>query len=248
VLTFFPLLIVFASAIGLYTRDRRELVGTWAVAGMALLIWLHVVQTDPDHITFSQWTWDTLTARDPREVASFLLDPADRKRVESHAHERSLANLALDSLPREWRTRLKGRIVGVAPWELALCRANGLTCVYPRTPQIYSAYTAGLDRWTAGPLDRWTADGYTGAGAPDFILMSFEAIDDRHPWYGAPATWRAILRNYDFVAAQVDRNLFLLKARRQPVSDAKITQRTELHRTRHLWPVTSNSPCYGEVR
>lgn len=227
VLTFFPLVIVFASAVGLYTRDRRELIGTWAVAGMALIVWLHVVQTDPEDITFSEWTWNTLTAKDPRKASSFLLDPAARERAERRAHEKSLTNLASDSLPSEWLARLKGALVRVAPWELALCRANGLTCVYPRTLQIYSAYTAGLDRWTA--------DGYTGAGSPNFLLMSFESIDGRHPWFGAPATWLAILRNYELVSTQVERNLFLLKQRQHPASDGKITQRTELYQDAQGW-------------
>ena len=54
--------------------------------------------------------------------------------------------------------------------------------------QSYSAYTPYLDGWNAAH--------YRGPARPGKILLHWDAIDDRHPFFDDPLTWREILARY----------------------------------------------------
>jgi hypothetical protein len=100
------------------------------------------------------------------------------------------ANLTGVRLPADWTELIKrsNGAVGVIPWEITYFAANDLNWRPSPTLQTYSAYNEFLDGWSA--------DHFSGSEAPKFLLASFIEIDDRHPLWGAPATWQAVLRNY----------------------------------------------------
>src|SRR5262249_50777163 len=60
--------------------------------------------------------------------------------------------------------------------------------------------------------DQWSADRFIDKNAPDFLLVDFVDIDGRNIVLDTPATWRAILQNYEFVKGK-PRGLQLLKRR-----------------------------------
>jgi hypothetical protein len=113
-------------------------------------------------------------------------------------------NLAPLELPQEWLTLIQANqgSVDVIPWEISFCPANELEWRPSPTIQTYVTYTA----W----LDAWNAKHFSGVRAPDFILLEWKNIDERHIPFDVPATWRALLVNYQLVDAKLDRNLLLL--------------------------------------
>ncbi|MDQ3918799.1 MAG: hypothetical protein M3348_10010 [Acidobacteriota bacterium] len=120
----------------------------------------------------------------------------------------SRANLAADRLPAEWVSRIRtGKSVGTIPWEASYCVANNLTWDPFPTLQAYGAYKASLDQWSA--------DHYGGARAPDFLLVDFLGIDERNLVLDTPATWRAILNNYEVVQRHEPPGPYLLQKRAQ---------------------------------
>jgi hypothetical protein len=100
----------------------------------------------------------------------------------------SQASLAADRLPAELLARVKNGGVGVVPWEHAYAAANGLRLQLVPVLQTYSAYTAFLDNLNA----QWLTE-----RGPDFILLHWEAIDERHPLLDVPATALAMMARYE---------------------------------------------------
>jgi hypothetical protein len=133
-----------------------------------------------------RWDWfrDVLSLRRGLAQMSQSLHPR-------RTHEELLAARAVgaDLLPARTLEKLRGAAVGVIPWELSLCEANGLRCSWSPTLQTYAAYTE--------PLDRLTAAHFAGPLAPDFVLVDLlPEFDGRFPHLDAPATWQALLANY----------------------------------------------------
>lgn len=102
----------------------------------------------------------------------------------------SAAALAADRLPPELLARVGESPVAIFPWECAYAAANNLN--YRPFPifQSYDAYTSYLDEWNAAFFR-------DPGRAPDFVLMDWLSIDDRHPLLDAPAMFLELYRNYD---------------------------------------------------
>lgn len=128
---------------------------------------------------------------------------------------KSSANLQSSRLPSEWISFIKAHrgSVDVVPHEISLILANELVWSPNPVLQLYSAYTP--------TLDRRSAEHYSGAEAPAFVLLQFADIDDRHPIMGAPATWRALLTHYEVLSVRLDHavQVALLGKRDRPLNE-----------------------------
>ena len=86
--------------------------------------------------------------------------------------------------------------VEVLPWEVARVKANRWTWNPQPVFQSYAAYPASLDRMNADHL-------LSGRGA-DFAILSWDYIDNRHPFLETPLAWRTQLDLYQKVIEEGD--------------------------------------------
>jgi hypothetical protein len=176
---------------------------------------------------------DAVTVARARAGWTWLLSPAARARVSAEL-DRQLADLRRDlALPESWRATLSapGGSVMVLPQQLVYCDAYGLPCVYPRTLQLYQAYTP--------ELDAWVRDGLREA-RPNHLLVGFHDIADRYPLWSAPLTWREILDAYTSEDVDPGHGLILLRRRPTPIAPAATDARA-LSATESPWQVPSAS-------
>ena len=136
-----------------------------------------------------------------------LLELPETRRRLAEVSARQLAEL---TLPPSWREIMGSEPgpIGTLPWECLYAPANDLRWDPTPTLQLYAAYTADLDRWSARH--------YAGNG-PRFILDEYQSVGKRHQMWDAPATWRTIYRNYRVRAATEDPLLALLERRPRPL-------------------------------
>ncbi len=152
----------------------------------------------------------------PRTLVGGLPGPAGISRLLRPAHTRqqlqqaSARNLESLRLPDAWADLVRTSPNGltVVPWEIMYAPANELPFQPLRSMQLYSAYTAELDRWTAA--------GLAAATGPDFVLDDFAPVGKRRALLDAPATWRTLLTHYELVAHDFERGCLLLRRRPQP--------------------------------
>lgn len=140
----------------------------------------------------------------------------DLRRVRQQLALVGQANLKSEQLPPDWLALIKedGARVGTLPWEISYCAANDLVCDPFPTLQMYNAHKASLDKWAAAH--------YLGSQAPDFILAEFSDIDGRNMLLSTPATWRAILHNFETLQRASPQGLHLLR-RKSQASEEKLT-------------------------
>ncbi len=122
-------------------------------------------------------------------------------------------NLASRPLPSAWIDEIReaNGTVDVIPWELSYALADNLQWVPNATIQIFNSFTP--------LLDQWNAQHYMGNRSPDFLIVEFVSIDNRHLLLDTPAITRSILRNYAIHREELGRNLVLLKKRSHPVPE-----------------------------
>jgi len=134
----------------------------------------------------------------------------DYERTQESLQETSLASLQQYRLPASWLQRLQDHSISIFPWEAAYAPANDLNYHMFPVIQTFFAYTARLDEVNADFLK-------DQATAPDFLLMEWKAIDDRHALMDVPAMWLAIYQWYE-VAEQhpIINSLLLLQRRSSP--------------------------------
>ncbi len=118
--------------------------------------------------------------------------------------EQGRANLAADQLPSDMVKIIKsgGGVMGVIPWEICYCPANGLDWKPMFTLQSYDTFTSSLDL-------RDSAN-YAGENATAFLIVDFGNIDYRNILLDAPASWYQIISNYN-LAYQDGAGCLLLK-------------------------------------
>jgi hypothetical protein len=105
-------------------------------------------------------------------------------------------------------SKLKRGTADIAPTEIDIAYAYGLTWRPRPVMQTYSSYTAGLDQLDATYLG--------SARAPDRILLQFSAIDGRYPLFDEPAATRALFQGYR--TEEVSSGYALFSRRPQPFS------------------------------
>jgi hypothetical protein len=165
-----------------------------ALAGAALAVVLAVParHRHPDHAGFP-WRALAGVAGAANAAAWATLAPIRREQA-----SRDLTEVTAPGL-----RPVTGDDLGVVPWQLGYCYANGIDCVPNPTLQTFAAYTHGLDRATALH--------YAGPSAPGFVLVSDDALADKSVALEAPATWRALVECYRPAAAQPARDLLLAR-------------------------------------
>ncbi|MCA1830767.1 MAG: hypothetical protein LC663_04555, partial [Actinobacteria bacterium] len=137
--------------------------------------------------------------------------------------QESDANVAHDFLPEEILAPLRapGATVDVLPWEIAYARAHGLRWSPSPLLQVYNAATPRLDEENAAH--------FRGAGAPQYVLVRWQDIDERNLLLDAPRTWRAIFEDYSLVRRW--RFLFLFRRRApEPAAELRALGSTLVHR------------------
>lgn len=130
--------------------------------------------------------------------------------------------LADSALPESIRRTVGDAAVQLLPHEFAPAMADDTLKLAPyATMQMYSTYTAWLDRFAAGS--------YGSAGAPEFIVVSLPdlAFDGKNAFLDSPRTWAAIRANYRLceVEGNGDGRWLVLRRRstpRQVVFDRRI--------------------------
>ena len=107
---------------------------------------------------------------------------------------RSVNELKLEyGLSSETITMISNHTVDVFPWDVALAYSYGLQWDPRPIFESYQAYTPFLDELNAFH--------FNSSLAPDYVLYTLESIDNRYPIFDEPATFRALLCNYDFIGA-----------------------------------------------
>ena len=114
--------------------------------------------------------------------------------------ETLLEPLRLDS---RFRDLIKRDTVDAVPYNVAQIEANHFNWRPQPVFQTYVAHTPTLDQMNSQFL--------RSSSAARYILLGWFAVDGRHPFFEAPASWRAILDWYDVVAVRPE--LWLLKRR-----------------------------------
>jgi hypothetical protein len=134
-----------------------------------------------------------------------------RERIAQRSDE-NLGRLRLpESLVRDLRSG--GGDVGVIPWEILLCPANGLPWNPTPTLQLYATYTERLDGFSAAH--------YASDRAPAVILD--QMVPDgilRHRMIDAPATWREIFLRYEPRWVLPSWRMVALERRSEPIHES----------------------------
>lgn len=104
----------------------------------------------------------------------------------------------------EYGLRINNETVDAYPWEISEVLGCGLTWEPRFVLQSYQNYTAITDRLTAARLH---SDG------PAFIIYRHTAIDDGHPMFAEPLTWRTVTELYK--VDSIDYDTILLRRRSQ---------------------------------
>lgn len=181
----FPFQLAIASLMfvaGAKTLRRQLAVGSFAVAFVALgavtaaVMW---PKTLPG-------TLDRLVALSSvRDLRGFLHWGGTVRGAEASTEQA----LTRDQLPSSAVSYLVGRRVGVYPSEIAMLPANHLRWQPLPVIQSYSAYTPSLDALNSQVLE--------DSSGPEKVLLSWCSIDNHHPFYETPQSWRALLDWYD---------------------------------------------------
>jgi len=202
---FFAFLLAILCVLILNAVGKKGLIT--CIAGFFILLAVTIPVIHPNINYLAADTADFLQGKRGWSNISSILHSDDlRQRLD----EQSKTNLAANKLPSEIVDIIKsdGGTVDILPWEISYCPANSLEWNPNPVLQIYSAYTARLDQWSASH--------YEGNRAPEFLIVEFMDIDGRHPLLGAPSTWRSVIANYGLILADSPAGRLLLKRNMQP--------------------------------
>jgi hypothetical protein len=122
--------------------------------------------------------------------------------------ERTRLALEVDRLQSGFSPYVEGKKVTAYPWEIAMIRANHLRWQPLPVFQAYSAYTPMLDSLNAEALK--------APSAPEAVLLAWDSIDGRYPFYETPRSWLALFDWYDLK----------LRSHNAPESVAVLTRRS----------------------
>ena len=147
-------------------------------------------------------------ARQVSGITHFVRKTTDMMHMEQTRH-RLQDKQALHShiLPPAWMQQIGRAKVGIFPWELIYAAANDLH--YEPFPvfQAYSAYTSYLDRLNADYVSHPDT-------APEWILLEWKGLDERHPLADVPLMWLSLYQWYDLEMSEAE--IILLKRRTMP--------------------------------
>jgi hypothetical protein len=134
---------------------------------------------------------------------------------------------------------IRGRTVGILPWDLSRCRATGVRCVPNPTLQTFVAYTAALDARTAAH--------YAGDGAPEYVVLDDVGLDGRSVVLDSPATTRAVLEHYAPEARAGPHQLLLRRRERPRRLDAATLARLDVEPGRWVVPPPNRGLLFAKA-
>jgi hypothetical protein len=182
----FPLIVSAAPSASV--RDTKRL-----LAGFGVLFAIAVIY-GANYVSYPAVTWNgferLLTLRTGAENVYGVLH-LQQLRESLRGGGKTLAK---DVLPAEWQARLREASVSIVPWELSIGAVNPIHMRPIATLQLYVAYTTYLDNLTAGAFAQRGAD---------YLIVSHEGLDGRNPFLDTPATWRAIMSNYELADSDI---------------------------------------------
>jgi len=197
-LNFFPTVVAALSVLFLFIRYERMIkwngLSLLLAVGLSLPVVLHY-----GYITSSGTVAHFLGRQGWRQVQNLLHFSDTRRSLE----EQSAANFEPLQAPEAWLEKIGGHTIEVLPFLLAVCPANQFNC---QPNPLLQPYAGG-----SKTIDTWNAMHYAGPNAPDYLLVEFVDIDDRHPLWGLPVTWQTILQHYRPVEMLPQFNLLLLE-------------------------------------
>jgi hypothetical protein len=205
---FFSVGLGLAAALCLVGGDRRVRRSARLVAAFTLLCTLCAGFVHDR--SFAGWARQFSPSASVEGVR-WLLDRPFRESRLGALDRASRDALAPFRLPIELREELEASRtgIGVVPWRLGYCEANGLRCVPPRTLQLYSAYSPSLDQWVADGLRE---------NPPTHLLVHRPEAQRRLYFSTAPRFWTAVEQLYDVAESQEDAGVLVLRLRHSPRS------------------------------
>lgn len=176
-------------------RKRQVVLGVFALLNVATAVLIIHHQSKPVYYTATSF----LTLRSlPGSLRAYLTLEESWKTAEATT---AAVLTPLKAAP-EIRNTIDGASMEDLTWNEDFIRANHFRWKPSPIFQLYAAYEPDLDLLNARSLS------YQG---PEFATLRFQAIDGRHPFLEGPATWRAILDNFDIAGGGLD--MLLLKRR-----------------------------------
>lgn len=141
------------------------------------------------------------------------------------------------TLAQDWLHTIGDRTVSIFPWEASYAPANTLNYLPFPVIQTYSAYTPYLDELNAAFLE----DPET---APEFIIMQWYAINNRHVLTDVPAMWLTIYKWYDIEKrTEQPYPSYLLKRRNTPrFKELELIEKREYKRDDFMNIPVENAP------
>ncbi len=200
VLIFFSTVLLVIGMIMLFSDVRKFLKRAVCLTTAFIGVWFIVsLQHVPDRILYhgvaGLITVNNMKAAFQYTKTKALLDKTSEK------------NLEASELPEVLRKKTGTQRVAVFPWEVSYAAAQKLNYVPFPVFQTDNAYTSYLDLLNAQFLEN-------PAAAPEFVLMEWKSVDDRHPLIDVPATWLSLCKWYD--RYENSSALLLLKRRASP--------------------------------
>ncbi len=134
------------------------------------------------------------------------------RELEKQLAQASRDNLQALKLPEDWLDGIdrQRQSFDVLPWEINLCPANDLKWNPMPTLQTYTSYTSWLDDLNSAH--------FNNPNSPDFVLVGYETIDNRHLLWDTPSTWRMAMNNYQ--VEKIRHLNYLLMLKRKPLLSA----------------------------
>jgi hypothetical protein len=143
-----------------------------------------------------------------RNVSAVVWNVLQYQSLVASLQEAARQNAAEFGLPSELRQIVGQHSIAYLSPLYSNALAEELNLFLLPVPQTYAADTPYLD----GRNSDWIS-----SQGPQFLAFEYVAIDDRHPWTEAPATWAAVYRWYETKA--VSQRYLLLQRRSQPRFD-----------------------------
>jgi hypothetical protein len=202
VLPFFPFLLCLIGLLAVFAEDRRRRLQCLLTYSVVLVLSLPaIVHYDPSIL---RGIPRLVAGGDgsSRIAAIFRLPRVERDLI---AQDELALRASLLDAETQKTIRENAGTVGIVPWEISLVPANRLPWRPTPVLQTHMAYTAYLDELNASQ--------FRGRQAPQSLLLEFADIDGRNPILSSPATYRAILENYE-AARVLDRPKWLLLKKR----------------------------------
>jgi hypothetical protein len=119
----------------------------------------------------------------------------DRENLRARLDSQGKLHLQASRLPADWIAMIGNQPCDFLPSEISYAPANNLNWSPMPTLQLYQGYTTYLDLLNARH--------YIGVRVPDFLIIDFLTIDGMHLLWQGPATWRAILANYELAGVDL---------------------------------------------